>query len=117
MGIGGVPRRYYRFDSFDTFAGWSDLNKFITIAAIFVFFAQVMYVINFFVSIWRGKKVTERNPWRANTLEWTTDIVPVHGNWAGNIPTVERWPYDYGKDGKEFIPQYIPLEPGEKDSH
>lgn len=116
MGIGGVPRRYYRFDSFDTFSGWSDMNKFITVAAIIVFLAQLMYVINFFVSIWRGKMVTERNPYHANTLEWSTDIQPVHGNWKGNIPTVERWAYDYGKDGEEYIPQYIPLRPGESET-
>lgn len=116
MGIGGVPRRYYRFDSFDTFGGWDDMNKFITIVAIIVFLTQLMYVINFFVSIWKGKPVTERNPYRANTLEWSTDIHPVHGNWSGKIPTVERWAYDYGKDGEEYIPQYIPLRPGEKDT-
>ena len=78
-----------------------------------VFFVQVVFVINFFYSIWRGKKMTTKNPWQANTLEWTTPIEPIHGNWPGKIPSVERWAYDYGKDGKDFIPQYVPLEEGE----
>ena len=46
-----------------------------------------------------------RNPWQANTLEWTTPIRPGHGNWPGDIPEVHRWPYDYSKDGRDFIPQ------------
>ena len=51
------------------------------------------------------------NPWRANTLEWTTPIHPGHGNWVGEIPHVYRWPYDYSKPGAEedFIPQVIPF--------
>ena len=63
--------------------------------------------------------MTEKNPWKANTLEWTTPIEPIHGNWPGKIPAVERWAYDYGKDGVDFTPQYVPLAEGEKagDSH
>jgi cytochrome c oxidase subunit 1 len=81
-----------------------------------LFFAlQILFVINFFYSIWKGKKMTTKNPWGASTLEWTTPINTGHGNWEGNIPTVHRWPYDYGKDGKEFISQIQPLSEGEKD--
>ncbi len=115
MGMAGVPRRYYKFDLFDAFSHFAEMNKFITIAAIIVFALQLLFVLNFFYSIWFGKKVTSRNPWGANTLEWTTPIHPGHGNWPGKIPSVHRWAYDYGKGGKEFIPQYIPLEEGEQD--
>ena len=59
--------------------------------------------------------MTEKNPYNATTLEWTTPIDTGHGNWEGNLPVVERWPYDYGKNGREFIPQYEPLAPGELD--
>ncbi|MEO0878063.1 MAG: hypothetical protein AAFY48_25960, partial [Bacteroidota bacterium] len=48
-------------------------------------------------------------------LEWTTPINPGHGNWPGKIPAVQRWAYDYGKDGEEFIPQIMPLKEGEHD--
>jgi len=117
LGMAGVPRRYYRFDSFDTFGHFTTLNQFVTIAAIVVFALQILFVINFFYSIFKGKKMTTRNPWGANTLEWTTPIEAGHGNWPGKIPTVHRWAYDYGKDGKEFIPQIKPLEEGEEEIH
>ncbi len=116
LGMAGVPRRYYRFDTFETFRHFAEMNKFITIAAIIVFAAQLLMVINFFYSIWKGKKQTTQNPWGASTLEWTTPIKAGHGNWPGNIPAVQRWPYDYGKDGREFISQIEPLKEGERDA-
>lgn len=109
LGMAGVPRRYYSFDIFDTFRHFSTMNKFITIAAIIVFALQVLMVINFFYSIWKGKKMTTQNPYGASTLEWTTPIEVGHGNWPGKIPAVQRWPYDYGKDGREFISQVEPM--------
>jgi cytochrome c oxidase subunit 1 len=116
LGMAGVPRRYYRFDNFDAFSQFGTMNEFITVAAIVVFGAQVLFVVNFFYSIWRGKKMETRNPWGATTLEWTTPIEPIHGNWPDKIPTVHRWAYDYGKMGEEYIPQYVPLAEGEEDS-
>lgn len=88
------------------FAG---LNEFISTVAMIVFAAQLLFVFNFFYSMWKGRKVRTQNPWGANTLEWTTPINPGHGNWPGEIPEVHRWAYDYGKDGKEFIPQTTPV--------
>jgi cytochrome c oxidase subunit 1 len=115
-GLAGMPRRYYDGGaSFDAFRHFGDLNKFITIAAIVVFFLQIVFIINFFYSMFSGRKSTSKNPWGANTLEWTTPIIAGHGNWPGNIPTVQRWAYDYGKDGEEFMPQYVPLREGEAD--
>jgi cytochrome c oxidase subunit 1 len=117
LGMAGVPRRYYSFDTFDAFKHFAEMNKFITIAAILAFVVQLMFVINFFYSIWKGRKVTQKNPYDANTLEWTTPIEPLHGNWPGNIPAVNRWAYDYNKDEREFIPQYEPLKEGEVGDH
>lgn len=116
LGMAGVPRRYYRFDNFDAFKDFEDMNKFITIAAIITFFAQILFVVNFFWSMYKGKKMTEQNPYGSNSLEWTTPIETGHGNWPGKIPTVQRWAYDYGKDDKEFIQQHIPLAEGEEHS-
>ena len=113
LGLAGVPRRYYSFDTFDAFKGFADTNKFITVAAIIVFALQVLFVVNFFWSIWRGKKMTNKNPWQSNSLEWTTPILPGHGNWGDKLPVVHRWAYDYGKDGIEYIPQIEPMKPGE----
>ncbi|MCC6412183.1 MAG: cbb3-type cytochrome c oxidase subunit I [Saprospiraceae bacterium] len=114
-GMAGVPRRYYSIDNFESFKHFTELNQYITIAAIVVFFLQVLFMVNFFYSIFSGRKLTVKNPWGANSLEWTTPIEPGHGNWPNNIPTVQRWAYDYGKNGEEFIPQYIPLKEGEHD--
>ncbi len=108
-GLAGVPRRYYRFDNFDSFAQFASLNEFITIAAILTFAVQLLFVINFFYSIFRGKKQTELNPWNATTLEWTAPIHAGHGNWPGPIPQVHRWAYDYSKGDRDFIPQTEPL--------
>jgi len=115
IGMAGVPRRYYSFDTFQAFGHFAEMNKFITVAAILVFAFQILFVINFFYSIWKGKKVETQNPYGATTLEWTTPILPGHGNWPGKIPAVQRWAYDYGKDGEEYIHQVVPLKEGEHD--
>ncbi|HBH21924.1 MAG TPA: cytochrome c oxidase subunit I [Cytophagales bacterium] len=109
IGIAGFPRRYYSFTNFDAFSAFGDLNVFVSIAAIVTFFAQFIFLFNFFYSMFRGRKATA-NPWKSNTLEWTTPLVPGHGNWPGKIPYVYRWPYDYSKPGAEddFIPQNVP---------
>lgn len=109
IGIAGFPRRYYSFTNFDAFSSFGDLNAFVSVAAIITFFAQFIFLFNFFYSMFRGRKATA-NPWNANSLEWTTPVVPVHGNWPGKIPFVYRWPYDYSKPGAEedFIMQNVP---------
>ena len=110
MGLDGVPRRYYAFTEFESMKQWLSVNTFITWAAIMSALAQVAFLYNFITSIFWGKKATQ-NPWQANTLEWTTPIERIHGNWPGEIPTVYRWPYDYSKPGAEhdYIPQTTPL--------
>jgi len=117
LGMAGVPRRYYKFDSFDAFSQFQEMNQFVTIAAIVVFAAQILFVINFYYSIFYGKKMKTKNPWGATTLEWTTPIEAGHGNWPGKLPVVHRWSYDYGKDGHDFIPQHVPLLEGEEETH
>jgi len=70
----------------------------------------MLFIINFFYSAFKGRRVTNPNPRQAATLEWTTPIHPPHGNWPGEIPEVHRWPYDYSKDGRDCIPQTEPPE-------
>jgi cytochrome c oxidase subunit I len=117
IGMAGVPRRYYSFDAFDAFKHFAEMNKFITIAAILTFVVQMIFVVNFFYSIWRGRKQLVKNPYNATTLEWTAPIEPIHGNWPGNLPAVHRWAYDYNKDEREFVPQWEPLAEGEEGDH
>lgn len=113
-GLAGMPRRYYDYSIWESFKQFGSLNQFISIVAIIVFLVQILFLFNFFYSIWKGRKVTTQNPWGATTLEWTTPINPGHGNWEGEIPEVHRWAYDYGKDGQEFIAQTTPV--GENES-
>ncbi len=108
-GLAGMPRRYYDFSQWETFKQFGDLNQVITIASILSFALQLLFVFNFFYSIFKGRKLTTKNPWNSNTLEWTTPINAGHGNWPGDIPEVHRWAYDYGKDGVDFIPQTQPV--------
>jgi cytochrome c oxidase subunit 1 len=110
-GLAGMPRRYYDFSNWESFKMFGGLNEFISISAIVVFAAQFLFIFNFFYSMYKGRKVTERNknPWHATTLEWTTPVHPPHGNWVSEIPEVHRWPYDYGKDGRDFIAQTEPV--------
>jgi cytochrome c oxidase subunit 1 len=112
-GMAGVPRRYLDRSIWTSFNQFGDLNKMITIVSIVVFAVQLMFVFNFFYSIFKGRKVRTLNPWGAATLEWTTPIRPGHGNWPGEIPEVHRWAYDYSKDGRDFIPQTEPVNPEE----
>lgn len=110
-GLAGMPRRYYDFSNWESFKMFDGLNEFISIIAVLVFASQFLFIFNFFYSMYKGRKVTERNknPWGATTLEWTTPIHPPHGNWESEIPEVHRWPYDYGKDGRDFIAQTEPI--------
>ncbi len=110
-GLAGLPRRYLDYSGWSSFNQFGGLNRFISTVAMVVFAVQLMFVFNFFYSIFKGRKVITKNPWQANTLEWTTPIRPGHGNWPGEIPEVHRWAYDYGKDGKELSFKLNHLEP------
>ncbi|MBT6815058.1 MAG: cytochrome c oxidase subunit I [Flavobacteriales bacterium] len=116
LGLAGLPRRYYTNSAFPMFDELTDINQLITTFAIVGGLIQFIFVFNFFYSIFKGTKAT-KNPWESNTLEWTTPIERMHGNWPGEIPTVYRWPYDYSKPGaeKDFIPQTEPLKEGEEE--
>jgi cytochrome c oxidase subunit 1 len=116
-GLAGMPRRYYDYSTWVSFRQFGPLNEFISTVAMLVFAVQLLFVFNFFWSIFKGRKVTSQNPWESNTLEWTTPVSPGHGNWPGEIPEVHRWPYDYAKDGRDFIPQTEPIGANESHSH
>lgn len=121
VGLAGAPRRYYDYTVYQEFDQGAydmimDLNGIVTFFAIFAAIGQILFLFNFFYSIFRGPK-SPQNPWRSNTLEWTTPVEHIHGNWPGELPTVHRWPYDYSKPGadEDFIPQTVPLKKGEEE--
>ena len=114
LGLAGLPRRYYTNSAFPMFDGLTDINSVITFFALSGAAFQLIFIFNFFYSIFKGTKA-KQNPWRSNTLEWTAPIERIHGNWPGEIPHVYRWPYDYSKPGadEDFVPQNQPLKEGE----
>ncbi|MEY2963198.1 MAG: hypothetical protein RL754_459 [Bacteroidota bacterium] len=118
LGMAGLPRRYYSNTAFPMFDNLADINVLITYFAIIGGIAQLIFIFNFFYSMRRGPKATQ-NPWRANSLEWTTPVEHLHGNWPGSVPEVHRWAYDYSKPGAEedFVPQNVPLAEGEESGH
>ena len=114
LGFIGVPRRYYEMGQTEALytSSAADLNVFITLAALAVGFAQLVFIYNVF---WSAKKgiIAEKNPWKATSLEWQTpDQPPIHGNFGKELPVTFRWAYDYSVPGAEddFIPQDVPNE-------
>jgi cytochrome c oxidase subunit 1 len=118
IGLAGAPRRYYSYSEFPMFDGVVDLNVLVTVFAVIGGLSQILFLYNFFYSVFRGPRAVQ-NPWRSNTLEWTTPVKHIHGNWPGAIPTVYRWPYDYSKPGKpeDFVLQTEPLAEDEHEEH
>ena len=115
VGMAGAPRRYYEYSAFEFLDSTADLNPVISVFAIIGAISQLLFLFNFFYSIFRGQKATE-NPWASNTLEWTTPVKHVHGNWPGALPEVHRWAYDYSNPAfdEDFVPQTVPLGDGEE---
>ena len=122
IGLAGLPRRYYSNSAFPMFEDLLHINKVITVFALIGGLAQLIFLANFFFSIGKGKKASQ-NPWKGNTLEWTTPVEHMHGNWPGEIPEVHRWAYDYSKidengelwGGQDFTPQTLPIRDGEEE--
>jgi cytochrome c oxidase subunit 1 len=118
LGMAGLPRRYYTNTAFPLFDDLQDVNVLVTMFAIIGAAFQLVFLWNFFYSIFKGKRAP-MNPWKSNTLEWTAPVEHIHGNWPGEIPEVYRWPYDYSKPGHEedFVPQNVPMKENEEQLH
>jgi len=118
IGLAGLPRRYYTNTNFPLFDDLQNVNVLITVFALVGGVFQLVFLYNFFSSIFYGKKAVQ-NPWKSTTLEWTTPVEHIHGNWPGEIPEVHRWAYDYSNPEHEedFVPQTVPMKPGESVLH
>ena len=118
IGLAGLPRRYYTNTNFPLFDDLQNVNVLITTFALIGGAFQLVFLYNFFISIFYGKK-SVMNPWKSNTLEWTAPVEHIHGNWPGEIPEVHRWPYDYSNPlhDVDFVPQNVPMKEGEEELH
>jgi cytochrome c oxidase subunit 1 len=110
LGIAGQHRRIFDYRNFPELAlpQYQDLRILATLALLVMLSFQVVFLYNFFMSLFKGKKAGN-NPWKANTLEWTVPSPPPHGNFA-EMPTVYRGPYEYSTPGRDedYWPQNVP---------
>jgi cytochrome c oxidase subunit 1 len=117
LGAGGHMRRIYNPLQYEFLQPLQPINVFITVSAILLGLSQIPFVVNFFWSLFAGPRA-ERNPWRANTLEWTAPTPPPHGNFDA-IPTVYRGPYEYSapEATEDYLPQDQPAPVRARESH
>ena len=111
LGFLGVPRRYFEMGETNFIPeSVQDLNAFVTVVALTVGFAQMVFFYNLFWSYRKGKEAGH-NPWKATSLEWQTSSVPPgHGNFGEELPVVYRWAYAYSVPGAkdDYLPQNLP---------
>jgi cytochrome c oxidase subunit I len=109
LGTAGQPRRYSDPLNYDFLRPLQGMNTFISISAFVLGAAQIIFLVNFFYSLFWGKKAG-RNPWLSNTLEWTAPSPPPHGNYE-TPPIVRRGPYEYAspETKEDYLPQTADL--------
>jgi cytochrome c oxidase subunit 1 len=109
LGMAGHPRRYSSLSEVGYLHNLMPLQKFISIVAFITIAAQFIFLINFFWSLFKGKKA-EINPWQSTTLEWTVPSPPPHDNFGGVVPVVNHGPYEYSVPGAatDFVMQTDP---------
>ena len=112
LGVAGHMRRIYNPLQYEYLQSLQPVNVFITVSAFLLALSQISFVVNFFWGLVAGKQA-ERNPWRANTLEWAAPSPPPHGNWGETPPIVYGAPYEYSPPGLEedYLPQNQPRQP------
>ena len=119
QGLAGVSRRLYDGGlSYLHAEHVLYLNKVMSHSAWALAVVQLIFIVNFFWSLFAGRKVTSDNPWHATTLEWATPTPPPHGNFL-KIPEVYCGPYEYSVPGedKDFHPQSEPYKkPGDQNN-
>ena len=116
QGLAGLSRRLYDQTIYEHGKAVQPLSVYTSWSAWLLACAQVFFIINFFFSIWKGRKVTSDNPWQSTTLEWATPTPPPHGNFT-TPPEVYRGPYEYSVPDKpkDYSPQFEKDDDGKKD--
>ncbi len=112
LGIAGMPRRYAGPFQHPYLEHLHPMNQVMTWFAILMGAAQLILLANFFYSMYFGPKCG-RNPWNANSLEWSAPSPPPHGNFDVP-PVVYRGPYEYSNPlsgDKDYLPQTEPPPP------
>jgi cytochrome c oxidase subunit 1 len=110
LGAAGQHRRIFDYSYFPELAskGFQDLRVLATLSLLVMLAFQFVFFYNFVKSLRKGEKAG-KNPWKANTLEWTTESPPPHGNWS-ELPRCYRPPYEYSHPDRDedYWPQNLP---------
>jgi len=118
QGLAGMNRRLYDGGAsyadpkiidegyYSHVASTIDLNFLMSYSAWVLGGFQIVFIINFILTLLKKKK-DEENPWQATTLEWAAPSPPPHGNFTSPIEAY-RGPYEYSVPGasKDFSPQF-----------
>jgi cytochrome c oxidase subunit 1 len=108
LGMRGMQRRIYDYTQYTHLKGLQPMNIFMSFSAFALGVSQLILIVNFFWSLWKGERVGD-NPWKSNTLEWQTSSPPPHENFV-QIPVVYHGPYEYSVPGmaQDYLPQTQP---------
>ena len=109
LGAAGHPRRYSELTGVPYVAAMAPLQRFITLAAIITISGQIVFLVNFFWSMFKGSAAPD-NPWECTTLEWSlASPVPPQG-FGEHEPVVNHGAYEYSVPGaaKDFLMQDAP---------
>jgi cytochrome c oxidase subunit 1 len=114
IGYAGMQRRLYDPSAYDFLKPLFPLNQLISYAAYVLGAVQLIFLVNFFWSLRRGKPAPD-NPWQVGTLETLVSSPPPHHNFD-RIPIVLRGPHELGHPaararGKDWLGQTEVLEP------
>ncbi len=104
LGMAGQHRRIFMYteSNYPDLAQFQDMRVFATISLIIMLIFQIPFFINLFLSVKKGEKAP-KNPWKANTLEWSAPSPAPHGNFPPNdMPRVYRGPYEYSVPDREL---------------
>lgn len=97
MGWLGMPRRYYDYlPEFQIYHLVSTIGSWILVSGI------LLMIGNLIKTLLSGKKITDRNPWGGETLEWQIETPPIHENFI-DIPVVTEAPYQYKQNEVETL--------------
>jgi len=109
LGLQGHMRRIYDPNEYAFLEHLQGLNTFVSISAFVLFTFQLLFVVNFIGSWFKGAKAPA-NPWEDNSLEWSVPSPPPHGNFPA-VPVVYRGPYEYSSPmvTEDFLPQSVRL--------
>jgi cytochrome c oxidase subunit 1 len=91
-GYGGQQRRLYDPFAFSYNQPLRQLGVWTSVFAFVLFTGQLVFVVNFFRSLWFGRLAPD-NPWQVGTLEWSTSSPPPIGNFETPV-RVQRGPHE-----------------------